>query len=129
MPGEHGNLLTPIAQRRHRNRDDVQTEEEVFTELTACDGALEVAVCCGDGAYVDMDVVFAAQTGEFAVLQHLEQLGLKGRAHFADLVEKHRAVVGKLEFSRLVLNGAGERAALEPEQLGFKELGRQRSEE
>ena len=45
--------------------------------------------------------------------------------HLADLVEKHRALVGELELSWLVLNRAGERAALEPEQLRLEQLGRQ----
>src|SRR5438132_435606 len=66
------------------------------------------------------------QSCEFSVLQHLEQLGLQRRTHLADLVEEHRPVIGELELARLVLNRAGERAALEPEQLRLEQLGRQR---
>ena len=68
----------------------------------------------------------AAEPRELAVLQHLQQLRLQRQLHLADLVEEHRAVVGELELARLVLDGAGERAALEPEQLRLEQLGRQR---
>ena len=61
---------------------------------------LEVAVGGGDDADVDADVLAAAEPRELAVLQHLQQLGLQRRAHLADLVEEHRAVVGELELAR-----------------------------
>ena len=87
---------------------------------------LEIAVGGGDDPDVDPDVVLAAEPGELAVLQHLEQLRLQRKAHVADLVEEHRAVVGELELAGLVLDRAGERAALEAEQLRLEQLGRQR---
>ena len=53
-------------------------------------------------------------------------LACSGRRHLADLVEEHRAVVGELELARLVLDRAGEGAALEAEQLGLEQFGRER---
>ena len=67
----------------------------------------------------------SAEPRELAVLQHLQQLGLQRSAHLADLVEEHRAVIGELELPGLVLDGAGERAALETEELRLEQLGRQ----
>ena len=90
------------------------------------DRRLEIAVGRGDDAHVDAHVLAAAEPREHAVLQHLQQLGLQRRAHLADLVEEHRPVVGELELAGLVLDGAGERAALETEELGLEQLGRQR---
>ena len=87
---------------------------------------LEIAIGGGDDPDVDAHVVAAAEPRELAVLQHLQQLRLQRRLHLADLVEEHRAVVGELELARLVLDGAGERAALEPEQLRFEQLRGQR---
>ena len=124
-------MSSGISSRRSRSggrlmRDDVQPEEEVFAELPVGDGLLEVAVGRGDDPHVDANVVLAAEPRELAVLQHLQQLGLQREAHVADLVEEHRAVVGELELAGLVLDRAGERAALEAEQLRFEQLGRQR---
>ena len=107
-------------------RDDVQAEEQVLAELAVGDRLLEVAVGGGDDADVDADVLLAAEARELAVLQHLQELGLQREAHVADLVEEHRAVVGELELARLLLDGAGEGAALEAEQLRLEQLGRQR---
>ena len=94
-----------------------------WPSATACSRSRLVAATIAD---VDVDVVLAAEARELAVLQHLEQLGLQRQAHVADLVEEHRAVVGELELAGLVLDRAGERAALEAEQLRLEQLGRQR---
>src|SRR5215475_15049419 len=92
--------------------DDVQAEEQILAKLTAGDGLLEVAICRRDDPNVDAHVVLAAEPRELAVLEHLQQLGLQRDAHIADLVEEDRALAGELELSRLVLDRAGERAAI-----------------
>ena len=122
--GEAANLVAALPQRRQRDADDVQAEEEILAELPVGDGRLEIAVGRGDDPHVDLDVLPAAEPRELAVLEHLQQLRLQRRAHLADLVEEHRPVVGELELAGLVLDGAGESAALEPEQLRFEQLGR-----
>ena len=121
--GEHRKLLAALPQGRKLNGDDVESKEQILAKFAARDRALEIAVGGGDDAHVHMDIVFAAESREFAVLEDLQQLGLQRRAHFADLVEEHRAVVRELELAGLVLNRAGEGAALEPEQLRFEQLG------
>ena len=68
----------------------------------------------------------AAEAREFAVLQHSKKLGLKRRRHVADFVEEQRAVIGELELAGLLLQRAGEGAALKAEQLGLEEIGRER---
>ena len=92
-----------------------------WPSATACSRSL---VGGGDDPDVDANVVLAAEARELAVLQHLQQLRLQRKAHVADLVEEHRAVVGELELAGLVLDRAGERAALEAEQLRLEQLGR-----
>ena len=123
---EDRNLLAALAQRRQVDRHDVEPEEQILAELSFGDGLLDIAVGGRNDAYVDAHVVLAAEARELAVLEHLQQLGLQRKAHVSDLVEEHRAVVGELELARLVLDRAGERAALEPEQLRLEQLGGQR---
>ena len=89
------------------------------------DGDLEIAVRGGDDSHVDVHVVAAAQPRELAVLQHLQELRLQRLMHLADFVEEHRPFVRELELARLLLDGAGEGASLEPEQLRLEQLGRE----
>ena len=77
-------------------------------------------------ADVHLDPLVAAELGELGVLQHVQQLGLQRRLHLADLVEHQRAGVRLLELADARGRGAGEGAALVPEQLALEELGRQR---
>ena len=123
---QDGDLFPPVAQRRHVDRNDVEPKEEVFTKLAIGDRLFEVAVGRRDDADVHPYVVLTAEPGELAVLEHLQQLGLERRRHLADLVKKHRAVVGELELAGLLLDRPGKGAALEAEQLRLEQFGRQR---
>ena len=90
--------------------------------MSAGDRFLEPAIGRGDDPYVHADVSLAAQSGELAVLQDMEQLRLKRGRHLADLVEKDRSVVGELEFSRFRLQSSAECASLEAEHLRFEQV-------
>ena len=63
----------------------------------------------------------AADAVELAVLEHAQQLHLRGGRHVADLVEEQRAAVGLLEAAGALAIGAGEGAALVTEQLGLEQ--------
>ena len=123
-------VSTGISSRRSRSggrlmRHDVQPEVEVFAELAVGD-RLEIAVGRGDARArrrARRACRRAARTRRPAAPAAAWPAA---EAHVADLVEEHRAVIGELELARLVLDRAGEGAALEPEQLRFEQLGRQR---
>ena len=68
----------------------------------------------------------AAEPLELVLLQHAQDLGLRVRAHVADLVEEQRAAVGLLEAADALLVGAGERALLVAEELGLEQVLLQR---
>ena len=55
----------------------------------------EVAVGRRDDPHVDADVARAADALERLLLEEAQQLGLQRRRHLADLVEEHRAAVGR----------------------------------
>ena len=63
---------------------------------------------------------------ELALLQHAQELDLRGQVDVADLVEEQRAALGQLEAALLPLLRAGERALLVAEELGFDQALRQR---
>jgi hypothetical protein len=72
---------------------------------------------------VDRLAASAPQTPHLALLDHLEELALEGLGKEADLVEKDRAVVRRLEEAALGVARVGEGAALEAEHLGLEERG------
>ena len=76
----------------------------------------------GDDAHVGDELLAPADALEGAVLQEAEELALDVRGHVADLVQEQRAAVGQLEFAPPPADGAGKRAALVAEQLGFDQF-------
>ena len=61
---EQRDVLAPIAQRRQRDRDDVEPVEQVLAELAVRDRLLQVAVGRGDDPDVDLDRLGAADAAE-----------------------------------------------------------------
>src|SRR5262249_16189989 len=126
VPLQRQDVLGPLAQRRNRDRDDVEPIEEVLAELALFHHRLERAVRGGDDPDVDLDVPRAADTLEHAFLQAAEQLRLTVRRHLADLIEEQRAAIGELHQPLLPPARVGEGAFLVAEQLALEERLRDR---
>ena len=122
VPDQRRNVVAPIAQRRHANRDDAQAEVEILAERPLLDLLLEVLVRRRDDPHVDLDRARRAEPLDFAFLQHAQHLGLRLRAHVADFVEEDRAAIGLLELADLLLGRAGERPLLVAEELRLDQL-------
>ena len=71
---EDGDLGATFAQRRNVHGDDVQAVEQIFAKETLPDGALQRFVGGSEHTDIDGDVALAAETGEFAVLEHVQAL-------------------------------------------------------
>ena len=123
---QHGDVAGPIAQRRQRDRKDVEAVVEILAELAGGDLLLEIPVRRRDHAHVDLDRLGAADALELALLQHAQQLDLHVGRQVADLVEEQRAAVGQLEAAEPPRDRAGERALLVAEQLRLEHAGRER---
>ena len=108
------------AKRRHRDREDVQTKEEVGPELMFLDLLLEIAVGRGDDANVDTNIRRSADAPEAFLLEKPQQFGLEPGGHLADLVEKYGPAISGFEQSLLLHARVGERAALVTEELAFE---------
>ena len=72
-----------------------------------------------DDACVDVDAAIGADGEDLLALDRAEQLGLERERELADLVEEERAAGGRAEEPLASLIGAGERAALVPEQVAL----------
>ena len=123
---EQRNVLAAVAQRRHDNRDDVQSIEQILAELSFGNLGLERLVRRGDHAHVDRDRLRAANAIDDAIFEHAQHLCLRARAHVADLVEKERAAVRLFEFSGAIRDSTGERSFDVPKELALDELTRNR---
>src|SRR5881396_1263418 len=120
-------IVAPVAQWREMDGDHVQPVVQVGTEAAALDVVLEVAV----GGRHDPDVhgngLGTAHGDRLPLLQHAQQLHLRGGRHLADLVQEERAAARRGEQTLLVPNRTRERSLHVAEQLGLEEALRERA--
>src|SRR5260370_6274923 len=106
MPSEGENVFRMLAQRRYFNGEDVEPVQQVLAEQPFIDHSFKIAIGGGDDSNVRMQNLFAAQSHELFLLQESKQLGLHGRRHIADLVQKLRPLPWRLPPTDLARHGA-----------------------
>src|SRR6516165_6061563 len=121
MSHEFRKVLLTLAQRRQRELDDVNAEMEIRPKAALFDRGLKITIGRGDDAHVDPDQLGATDPLELTFLEKTQQFGLERFGDVADLIEKDRTAVGKLELSFLALLRAGECAPFVTEQLAFEQ--------
>ena len=123
---EHLNQLRHVvgalAQRRQRNREDVQPIKQILAQLSVAHRLLDIAVGGREHAHVERYFGSAADPPHPPFLDHAQQLGLQLDLHLGDFVEQQRAAIGDLEASFAAAIGAGKRAALVAEQLALHQI-------
>ena len=65
-------------------------------------------------ADINFDRGSATHPLDLALFEHAQELGLHGRGHVADLIEKQRAALGLLEFAEVARCRSGERSLFVP---------------
>ena len=80
VPGQQRDVLAPLAQRRQRDRDDVQAVVEVLAELAFLDHLAQVGVGGRDDARVELDRARLADALDLPLLERAQQLGLQRQA-------------------------------------------------
>src|SRR5208282_4771094 len=101
-------VLAPLAQWRKVKDDRRKPVKQIGPEPARRDRCFKIAVGRRYDAEINRDFGRRAQRTHPLALDHGQQLGLQGHGHLADLVEKQRAAVGRLEQSRLAHPGVGE---------------------
>src|SRR5262249_37490581 len=120
MLDEHGNVLTPIAQRRHIDAHHVQSVKQIEAEPAGVGLRHEIAVRGGDHANIDR-IRASADHLDFARLEKPQQESLKTRRHLADFVEKYGAAMALAQHSRVIAVRVSEAAARVPEEFRFEQ--------
>ena len=103
------------------DRHHVEPVEEIAAEALGGDGRLEIAVGGGEDPDINRNRVPSADALDLAIFQQPEELGLDGERDIADLIEEQGAAVGLLDLADPALDGAGEGAPLETEELTFEQ--------
>ena len=119
---ERAHVGDPLAQRRQMHGDGVDPVEQIFAEAVRRDGGRQVAVGGGDDARVDPSDRGGPHAPERPLFEEGEQLGLRGGAEIANLVEEQRPAVGDLHEAELALARVREGAALVAEQLALHQV-------
>src|SRR5262249_36232366 len=114
---QHGNVFSSFTQRRHFNRKDIETIEQIAPESSGSDGSRQVTISGCNHPHVRPNRFRSTDTFVFTLLQHTQQRMLSIRGKIANLIEKDRAAFGDFEASRSPLKRAGESAFLVAEQF------------
>jgi hypothetical protein len=77
-----------LAERRDFNWENIQSVEKVFAELVVADHALQIAVRCGNQAYIHMDGFRASQPFELVFLQSAQEFWLEIETDIANFVQE-----------------------------------------
>ena len=87
-PHKERQILLAIAERRHRERNDVQAEIEIVPELSLRYKCGKVPVCRRDQADIGMQRLVSAYPFEGAFAKHAKNLYLRVFVDFTDFVQK-----------------------------------------
>src|SRR6185369_13392231 len=110
-------IFFALTKRGNDDREDIQTEPEVFTETVFRNHALKVAVGGRDYPDINGDRLASSNTLDFPVLKHPEKPHLGLGWKFADFVQKDGAARGTLEAPTFFRNSTSERALFVAEQF------------
>ena len=113
-----------FAQRRQRNREDIQAVIQVFAKLLGRHRIQQVLVGGGNYPYIYLALAGVAYRLDNPLLQGAQNLGLQRQGHITHLIQKQRALVGLHETPYPVSHGAGERAFAMAKHLAFQQAFR-----
>lgn len=121
-----GYVIAALPQGGNLERKDIQAPVKVFPESAQADGFLQIAIGCGNDAHIDVLCVFAAYSGNLAILQEAQQGNLRIHRHFANLIHKDGAVSSQLKLAGFAYAArACERALVIAKKLALHKLPRQ----
>jgi len=122
MTRDFGQVFHAFAQRWRQDGHDVEPVVQILAELAGLDRRFEIAMGRRDQPHIHLDRAAAAHALQFALLQHAQQLGLKGRRDLADFVEEQRAAVGHFEAALARTHGAGKGTLLVAEEFRLEQV-------
>src|SRR6266568_3723099 len=121
------NILLPFTQGREMKRDDIQAVIQVLPELAPLNHVFKIGVGCGNHSDVKFYRLVGAYPFYFVLLQHTQQFYLQVKRQCAYFIQKNRAVICRLKFSRLILDGSGKSSPHVTKKFTFQQRLRNRT--
>src|SRR5262249_29789412 len=100
---------------------DVDAIVEVLPHATLSDTLRKVHIGRADDPHVDLDAAVRADLLDLALLEDAQQLQLHVERDALDLVEEQGAAARQLDLADAIVDRAGERPALVPEELALEQ--------
>ena len=110
-------VLRPLAQRWHKDGEDLEPVVKVAAKLAVFDHLLQVTVGCGHQTRIHRNGAVAPQSFEFLLLEGAEELGLNLKGNVTDFVKEQRPLVRQLDAPDFLRDRPREGAPLVPEEL------------
>src|SRR6202522_2841479 len=120
MYGKSGNILSPVAKRRHVDLHGIQAKQQVFAELSGSARCSKIRIGGGDQAHIDPACARRSDSLNLAGFEHAQQLGLLAIGHIANLVQKNRTAIGQFEAADAVGASVGKCALHVAEEFSLK---------
>ena len=121
---QNANVSFAVAQRRQLYRKHREPVIQIFAEQLLLVQRFKIGVRGGDNAYIDFEIVIAAQSLHFTLFEKAQDFALERQGHIADLIQKECAAVGGVDAPDPRLHGTRKRAFGVAEQFRFqKRLG------
>src|SRR5262245_10660159 len=124
--GQQPHIAGPFWQRRQADRDYVDAIVELFPELSARDGLLQISIRGRYHPDVHVHQRGATDSANLTLLKHPQELDLERCRELRDLVEEQGPAMRGLHETSLGPYRSGERALLVSEELGLEEVLGQR---
>ncbi len=124
VPHQERNIPLAFPQGRNVDGKNIQTKEEIGSELLLGHHHFQIAVRRGNQARVGPKRARASQPLELPLLQDAEQFGLQFERNFSYFVQENRAAIGHFEAANPLRDRSCECAFLMSEQLAFQQARR-----
>src|ERR1700741_3334910 len=117
------NIRFSLAERRQRNRENIQAIVQILSEFTVTDHLPQVPIGRRDDTNIDARGAIAAHGLELALLKDTEQLGLKLQWHVSNFIKEQCASVRQRKPADMRIDSSGKGSAFVPEKLTFEKAG------
>ena len=94
---EKGDVLRALAKRRKKDRKDVESVKQVFSESPCGHCFFQIHVCGRQYSDVDLNPIVPADPAEFHLLKHSKEVDLNVEGGFAQLVKKECSAMSHFE--------------------------------
>src|SRR3990170_2679430 len=107
MLNKQRNVILPLPQGGHLNRNDVKPVEKIFPEVSLCNSLFKVSVSSRNNPDINFCLLCPANPFNGLVFKDTQQLYLEIRGYIPNLVQKDRSAISCFKNPLLISNGAG----------------------